>query len=317
MKKRYLILSGILAAAVTFAGCGKKEEPESVFLVTETPAPEESQGALVDMQQTSKEEYSDITNVIGNKTETASRMLIINQIGAEIADIYIRPNTDDDEEWGTELVKGAFTLKNGEKALYYYDPNQKDENGKTVTSYDIRISFTDEDRNECFFRKLPLTSIKEITLRMDGSGEDGIPYATFTTESSKKEYSTLNEVKKRLGLLENDKEDDEDSENTPSTTPTPTPSQNTLTPTPAPDNGNEWGGAEDPEISTEPDAGAMKARGYIGQSLDALISGCGSPSMSEYQEEPETGKTGYHYYDTFTVSTTVDENGNEVVAGVW
>ena len=313
MKKRYLILAGLLAAAIGFAGCGKEKEPETVALVTvtETPKPQESEGALVDMQQTAKDEYADIKNTFGTKTETASRMLIINQVGGEIADIYIRPNTDDDDEWGSELIKGAFTLKNGEEALYYYDPNQKDANGKTATSYDIRISFTDENRNECFFRKLPLTSIKEITLRMDGSGEAGIPYATFTTGSSTKEYSTLNEVKKRLGLLEKEQE-----EETPSVTPTPTPSQEELTPTPTPA-APDWGGADDPEIPSEPDPGATKAKEYIGQSLDSLIGGCGSPTMSEYQEEPETGKTGYHYYDTFTVSTTVDENGNEVVAGVW
>ena len=323
MKKRYMILAALLAAAVTCAGCGKKEKPHSDALVTETPEPEENQGALVDMQQTSKDEYSDITKIIGTKTETASKMVITNQIGGEIADIYIRPNCDDDdEEWGTELIKGAFTLKNGEKALYYYDPNQKDKDGKMVTSYDIRISFTDEERNECFFRNLPLTTIKEITLRMDGSGEDGIPYATFTTGNSKKEYSTLKAVKKRLGLLdddddEEDAEDETDSTDTPSVTPTAAPSRNNVTPTPTPAGGIDWGGEDDPEISTAPDPGADKAKGYIGQSLDALIDGCGSPTMSEYQEEPETGKTGYHYYDTFTVSTTVDENGNEIVAGVW
>ena len=43
----------------------------------------------------------------------------------------------------------------------------------------------------------------------------------------------------------------------------------------------------------------------------------GSPASSDYEEDPGTGKTGYHHYDTFTVSTTVDENGNEIVAAIW
>ena len=43
----------------------------------------------------------------------------------------------------------------------------------------------------------------------------------------------------------------------------------------------------------------------------------GSPNGSDYEDEPESGKTGYYYYDTFTVSTTFDDDGNEVVSGVW
>ena len=59
------------------------------------------------------------------------------------------------------------------------------------------------------------------------------------------------------------------------------------------------------------------AEQYIGQPLDALEGACGSPQGSSYEDDPETGKTGFHYYSNFTVSTTVDENGNEIVAGIW
>ena len=51
--------------------------------------------------------------------------------------------------------------------------------------------------------------------------------------------------------------------------------------------------------------------------MSDLESACGSPNGSDYEDEPESGKTGYYYYDTFTVSTTFDDNGNEVVSGVW
>ena len=67
----------------------------------------------------------------------------------------------------------------------------------------------------------------------------------------------------------------------------------------------------------EPDAGAMQAQTYIGQPLENLVSEMGSDSGSEYADEPDTGRTGYHYYGSFTVSTTVDDEGNEVVSGVW
>ncbi len=44
--------------------------------------------------------------------------------------------------------------------------------------------------------------MKQITLRMSGTGEDSIPYATYMTATGKKEISTLKDVKERLGLTE-------------------------------------------------------------------------------------------------------------------
>ena len=311
MKKGYIILAGILAAAALASGCGKekedtsKQEPQVTVAPAEVTDKDTNDNDLVNMQKSTDE---DIKNVIGTKTATASKVILINQTGADVARIYIRPNTDDDD-WGDELVDGKFTLKNGDKALYYFDKNQKDEDGKTVTSYDIRITYTDEDRSECFFRKIPLQNITQITLRMDGTGEDAIPYATYLSGSTKKETSTLNEVKQRLGLLDSDNEDDDDQDNNnQNTDATPTPQPSAPTATPAPNNGSDTN-PEDPDAS--------EAEKYIGQSLDSLISAIGEPEGSDYENEPETGETGYHYYPSFTVSTTVDEAGNEVVAGVW
>ena len=326
MKKRYLILVGLLAAAVLAAGCGKKkEEPVQKAEVTVTPTPK-ANGGLVDMQKT-EDENAKIKNIIGTKTETSGSLVLINNMGDEISSIYIRPNVpeeeaydeDGEDSWGNELVQGKFTLKNGDKTLYYYEKNQKDGDGNTITSFDIRISFTDEEKNECFFRDLPLSSIKQIALCMDGSGEDGIPYAKYLTTTGTKLVSTLKDVKERLGIDGEDSEEDEETEE--ETTPTPEPTDNpevtdtpeeptdTPEPTVAPD-------PEEPE-DPEPDPGAEQASQYIGQSLDSLIGAMGSPASSDYEEDPGTGKTGYHHYDTFTVSTTVDENGNEIVAAIW
>ena len=71
------------------------------------------------------------------------------------------------------------------------------------------------------------------------------------------------------------------------------------------------------ETPSSDDDPASVAAGYIGRSMSELENACGSPNGSDYEDEPESGKTGYYYYDTFTVSTTFDDDGNEVVSGVW
>lgn len=301
MKKRYLALAGILALSLAAAGCGKeKKEAETDLPVTVAPAEDKKEETpeLVDIQKSTKKETQ---NVIGVKSATAAEITLINKTGSEIAAIYIRENTDDDDDWGDELIQGAFTLKNGDKALYYLEKG-------AASLYDIRISYTDEERNECFFRKIPLNNISQISLCMDGVGEDSIPYARYFSSTSKKEVSTLKEVKQRLGLLDDDSDsDDGDHEET---SPTQAPE---VTEAPEPTQAPE----QPAEPTEEPDEGVSIAQNFIGQSLDNLIGAIGQPSGSDYEDEPESGETGYHYYPTFTVSTTVDENGNEVVAGVW
>ena len=193
-----------------------------------------------------------------------------------MAAIDIRETPSDeseDEEWGDDLVNGMFTLKNSENAVYYY------EKGNSSATYDIRITYSDEEKNECFFRKLPLTTMKQITLRMDGSGEDSIPYATYLTASSTKEVSTLSDVKKRLGLSTDDSDSDSAS------TPTPTDSDksdsnnssdsdgNNASPTSTPSADNNSGSDGD---NTDPTNSTIQtAKGYIGMSIDDLESAVG------------------------------------------
>jgi hypothetical protein len=144
---------------------------------------------------------------------------------------------------------------------------------------------------------------------MDGQDEDAIPYATYMTENNHKEYSTLNDVRRRLGMLDDDnEEEDEDYYNNPTSTPTPIPEDNYEDPIDIGEiNGDSY--AQTDSMST--------AASYIGQSLSSLESAVGSPNGSDYEDEPETGRTGYHYYGSFTVSTSVDDNGNEIVTGIW
>ena len=306
-KKKYLAVAGLMALAVVISGCGKKNSGDSVVQATPTPTQETAVTATPTPELINMEEAVE-KNVMGEKTSTASKVTIVNKTGSEVAAIYVRETPSDDsedDEWGDDLVNGMFTLKNGENAVYYY------EKGSSSVTYDIRITYSDEEKNECFFRKLPLTTMKQITLRMDGSGDDSIPYATYLTASSTKDVSTLNDVKKRLGLST----DDSDSDS--SATPTPTDSSddssssnssnsdsNNANPTSTP--------SADPTNST-----IQKAESYIGMSIDDLESAVGAAQSSEYDDDDTAGTTGYYYYSDFTVSTSVDENGNEIVTGVW
>lgn len=332
-KKRYLAIAGFAALMVAAAGCGKKNTTEQTPPVQVTPTETPQATPTVTMELVNMQEATE-KNVIGEKTATASKVNIVNSTGSEIAAIYIRQtpsDTSEDEEetedvWGDDLINGMFTLKNGENAVYYYEKTSS-----SNTTYDIRITYTDEEANECFFRNLPLTTMKQITLRMDGKGEDSIPYATYFTTTGTKEVSTLNEVKQRLGL---DTDSNEDVTPTPdpsdSADPTQTPdnSDNTTDPTQAPssdddnnnsdnDNNGDSNNGNSGDDTNPTDSTIQTAEGYIGSSLDDLISAIGDSSSSEYDEDPDNGTSGYYYYGNFTVSTTVDADGNETVTGVW
>ena len=127
MKKRYLILAGLLVMTVAAAGCGKKKTTETAPVeVTATPTPEVTKAVdMVDMQQTADE---DIKNVMGEKTSTASKIVFVNNTGDDIQSLYIRTHVDEDSEdydadedggWGDDLINGMFTLTDKDKALYY------------------------------------------------------------------------------------------------------------------------------------------------------------------------------------------------------
>lgn len=342
MKKRYLIFAGILAASMFAAGCGNKPSvaPEQKVEATATPAVTEAPKSDVVEMKTATDDTANIKNVMGTKSETTTSIVFTNKMGSTISAIYVRPTRDDgddsDETWGSDLVNSKFTLADNDKAVYYMEKDQKDDNGDTATSFDVRITFSDEEQNECFFRQLPLTAISQISLCMDGEGEDGIPYATYLTSGSTKEVSTLKDVKARLGI-----EDDSTDSGSDSTDVTPTPSaddengnsdgsdnsdsKDNSDSTPSADSTSNQPSADPTSAPSDNNNGdnnsgddlASVAAGYIGQSMSALESACGSPNGSDYEDEPESGKTGYYYYDTFTVSTTFDDDGNEVVSGVW
>ena len=78
----------------------------------------------------------------------------------------------------------------------------------------LDVTYTDEEKNECFFRNIPLPTVSQITLCMDTSGDDSIPYAKYLLGSTKKEVSTLNDVKKRLGLTDDSSDSSDGSDST-------------------------------------------------------------------------------------------------------
>ena len=170
MKKRYLILAGILAASMLAAGCGKKSSvaPEQKVEATVTPTVTEAAKSDVVEMQTSTDDTANIKNVMGTKSETTTSIVFTNKIDSTISAIYVRPTRDDgddsDETWGSDLVNGKFTLASNDKAVYYMEKSQKDDDGNAVTSFDVRVTFSDEDQNDCFFRQLPLLTISQLNL---------------------------------------------------------------------------------------------------------------------------------------------------------
>ena len=47
-----------------------------------------------------KSDDADIKNVIGDKTATASKVIIVNGTGSAIKGLYVRPTSDDDDDLG-------------------------------------------------------------------------------------------------------------------------------------------------------------------------------------------------------------------------
>ena len=164
MKKRYLILAGLLVMTVAAAGCGKKKTTETAPVeVTATPTPEVTKAVdMVDMQQTADE---DIKNVMGEKTSTASKIVFVNNTGDDIQSLYIRTHVDEDSEdydadedggWGDDLINGMFTLTDKDKALYYMQTANTQTSG-TQTS--------DTRRQHPTRVQLPMISVLHILMR--------------------------------------------------------------------------------------------------------------------------------------------------------
>ena len=116
-----------------------------------------------------------------------------------------------------------------------------------------------------------LYTSKQITLRMDGKDEDAIPYATYMTANSTKEISTLNDVKKRLGL-----ETDEDSD---SVTPTPTE---------APDDSNN-SNTDNPDPTTAPSDNNGNSSNNNPSSDDPTNSTIQTAEKDVYKRQEENG----------------------------
>lgn len=311
MKKRYVLIAGLLAMSLV-TGCGDKKSTDADASVTPTPEATietSGKGNVVEMQQSTGIDKSKITNIMGTKTASSSELVITNNTGLEIASFYTRPAGD--EDWSDDYIQSKFRLTDKGQALFYYDSTAKDEDGNTITKYDLRVSYTDEDEEDCLFRNLTLTDIEELKLNM----EDGVPFVKYTSLSTKKEISTLEDAKARMGRTDSSDDDDEDDASvTP--TPTETPSGSaTETPTETPSE------TEAPQPTTEPGDSSdtrNQAEGYIGNNVDSLYGDVGAPNSSNYETDPDSGaETGYLYYDDFTVSTNVDPDGNETVTGVW
>lgn len=325
MKKRYVLLAGMCIIGMLAVGCGSKE---TTVEVTPTPTPTievSGKGNMVEMEQSTGIDKTKITKVMGTKTATSAELVITNNTGLEIDCFYARPSGE--EDWSEDYIQNQFTLLAGELALFYYDPAAKDDNGISITKYDLKVSYTDEEESDCMFRNLTLSDIEELKLKM----EDGIPFVTYISLSTKQEVSTLEDAKARMGRLdeeetesENEETSDEDVSDDGSKSEADTNTDTTGDSESSSDsqNSSESGGSSDSgeSDSAVDDSGSdmrTAAEGTIGQSVDALNGVCGGANSVEYDTDAESGsQIGYYYYDGFTVST-IEQDGQEVVTGVW
>ena len=304
-----IIIAAVVIFRVTDSGkTGKPGTSETagqtqIASPTQAPVeaiPDDDSDQIVEMEK-EKAKPEESGKVIGEKTAVSSKVILTNNTAFEIISLFLRSSDGPKTEnaWGKDLFENRITLKDKEQVTYYY--SEPDSASGRASSYDIRmvVSFGGSSSVE-EIENVPFTGIKEIILRLDVSGDSGVGYAEYIDADGKKN-STRNG---------HDSVDEEEQTSTP--TPVPeTSSEIPDDPTQAPEPQDE----EDTEIFSDD---AISAVQYIGQPFGNLESVFGSPSGgSDYEEEPDTGMTGYHFYDTFTVSTTVDENGNEVVSGIW
>ena len=319
MKKRYILLAGMCVMAMLAVGCGSKE---TTVEITPTPTPTievSGKGNMVEMQQSTGIDKTKITKIMGTKTAVSAELVITNNTGLEINCFYTRPSGE--EDWSDDYIQDKFILQAGEQALFYYDPAAKDENGVSITKYDLKVSYTDDEESDCLFRNLTLSDIEELKLKM----EDGIPFVTYTSLSTKQEVSTLEDAKARMGRT-----DDEDSETEENPEDSTSDSKNesdsdkngssdSSSDSQEPSDSDDSSDSDDDGETVDDSGSDMRtaAEGTIGQSVDALNGAGGGANSVEYDTDAESGsQIGYYYYDDFTVST-IEQDGQEVVTGVW
>lgn len=72
MKKKYLVMAGLLALCLAATACGKDKEEASNETVTETPTPTQEPDNVVQMEKISDADKANIKNILGTKTSTSS-----------------------------------------------------------------------------------------------------------------------------------------------------------------------------------------------------------------------------------------------------
>ncbi len=316
MKIKYFAVAGVIALSIFAAGCGTNSEDvmESTEQITVAPTETPTPTATPKPTETPTPSPTPIPedkNVIGTKTDTAQRVAIINDTGAAVTAIYVRPTVEDSDEWGTDLVNGAFTLAAGDESDYYVEKDAKDEAGNKIATYDVRIDYDAESgRNENYFRNLPLSTISKLSLTTQEVEGNTVPYAVYTIGESTQEVSTLNAAKERMGL----------SVDTPADTTTEagsaaaeTQSETETTETPSTDtSGVEF--TEENGSNYYSGGAGNDLESYIGGGIGSFQSAYGLP-VNCYDESGNGGGIFYDYGD-FTVETQFDNDGNEYIANV-
>ncbi len=189
MRTKQIILSSLLAAAVTLSGCDMflkdsaktdtTDVVETVVQVTPTEAP---QPTTPPVTVTPMPTSTPAPRLIGTKTTQSKYVFLTNSTNQALRQVFLKETGT--EDWGKNLVPSESTIKAAETVQMFYT-----ELSTEGATYDIKI--VDKSGNTYAIYGLDLSDMENAVYKL----EDGYPYITYLSLSTKSEtYSSDSEI---------------------------------------------------------------------------------------------------------------------------
>lgn len=170
-KKKAAAVTLCAVMALAGIGCGIQKQDMDLAVTpapTVTPIP-------VTSTPTPMPTPTESPKRIGVKTETAEYIVLVNNAGVDLREIYIQD--EETGEWGKNLIPSESSVEDKEQVEMYYEPQ---EDGK----YQIKI--VTENAEEFEIYSAELGDMKQTALYI----EEGVAYLKYTSVASKTEKTT-------------------------------------------------------------------------------------------------------------------------------